>query len=415
MKFLSQQAVCALGLLAFLSGCARHAALSEEEVAQLHQSLFTIDTHVDVPRIEGAKDVDFLNAPRTQVTLEKMRAGGLDAAFFILFSQQGPLTDEGFAGAKKEALARYATIQRMLDRHSDKIALAYSATEARRIHDSGKLVAFLGMENGYPLAADPANLKEFYDLGVRYLGITHMGHNSLGDSSDPNKRAGDPDQLHGGLSKAGALMVAEANRLGIMVDVSHAHRDTALQLSEISRAPVIASHSAVQALSDVPRNMNDAQLLAVKESGGVVQVVAFDRYLKVAPPEKQEAVRALGKSVGLNAKNHNPNALPEEARIRYEEGRAEIEARWPGANVSTFVDHIDYAVGLIGIDHVGISSDFGGGGGIEGWNNASQTVNVTKELVNRGYSDEELEKLWGGNLLRVMSRVEEVAASLTQQ
>ncbi len=415
MRLLSRTIIYAIGLLALaLSGCSHRSALNEDEIAQLHQSFFTIDTHVDVPRVQDAQDIDFLSAPRAQVDLEKMRTGGLDAAFFILFSQQGPLTPEGFAGAKEEALARYATIQRMLDRHEDKIVLAHSAEEARRIQRSGKLVAFLGMENGYPLAGDPANLKEYYDLGVRYLGITHMGHNSLADSSDPNTRAGDPAQLYGGLSEAGTVIVAEANRLGIMVDVSHAHRDTAIQLAEISKAPVIASHSAIQALADVPRNMNDAQLLAVKGSGGVVQVVAFDRYLKVAPEEKQDAVRALGKSVGLNAQNHDPNALPEDARRRYEEGNAEIESKWPGADVALLADHIDYAVALIGIDHVGISSDFGGGGGIEGWRNAAETANVTAELVARGYRAKDLEKLWGGNVLRVLSRVEDVAAMLSQ-
>lgn len=414
MKFFFRKFFYATGLLVFLSGCAQLTVLDESEVIQLHQKLFTIDTHVDVPRIADAQEIDFLSAPHAQVDLEKMKTGGLDAAFFILFSKQGPQTLEGREDAKQQAIDRYDTIHRMLTRHSDKIALAHTAKEARRIHKSGKLVAFLGMENGFPLGSDPANLQEFYDLGVRYLGLTHMGHNALGDSSDPNTRINEPDQIHGGLSDTGRAIIAQANRLGIMVDASHAHHDTVLHMAQTSKAPIIASHSAVRALADVPRNMFDDQLVAVKNTGGVVQVVAFDRYLKKAPDEKQAAVMKLGIAAGLNATNHNPNSLPEEARLTYETGRAEIEAKWPGATVSTFVDHIDYAVALIGIDHVGISSDFGGGGGIEGWRNAAETANVTAELVARGYSTKDLKKLWGKNILRVLSQVEKVAATLNQ-
>ncbi len=398
------------GALLGITACTGAGTGTKMDLAAFHHGLLTLDTHVDVPRIEDAGDVDFLDAPRRQVTLANMREGGLDAAFFILYSTQGPLTTEGSDAAREEALARYATIQRMLTRHSDLIALARSTEDARQIHKNGKLVAFLGMENGYPLGGDPATLKTYYDLGVRYLGLTHMGHNRLGDSANPNARAGDPEQLHHGLSPAGHAVVAEANRLGIMVDVSHAHRDTAIQIAETSRAPVIASHSAVRALADIPRNMDDDQLLAVKKSGGVVQIVAFDTYLKLPPTEKQAAIRELGASVGLGAKMHDPNQLPDDKRRLFEEGRAEIEKKWPGADVSTFVDHIDYAVALLGIDHVGIASDFGGGGGIKGWQNAGETQNVTAELVARGYSREDIEKLWGGNLLRVLADVEAVAA-----
>ena len=416
MKRSVRRALCGTGffLALALSGCAHQGQLDANGIAALHRALFTIDTHVDVPRIGDAQDVDFLSAPHAQVDLQKMRDGGLDAAFFILFTRQGPLTPEGYAAARAEAMDRYATIHRMLTRHADLIELAHSAQEARRIHKSGKLVAFLGMENGYPLSGNPANLKEYYDLGVRYLSLTHMGHNALGDSSDPNTRLNEPDQIHGGLSDKGRAVLAEANRLGIMVDISHAHHDTALQIAQLSKAPVIASHSAVRALTDVARNMYDDQMIAVKNSGGVTQIVAFDRYLKKEPPEKTAAIMKLGKAVGLNAENHDPNSLPEDARLTYEKGRAEIEAKWPGASVSTFADHIDYAVALIGIDHVGIASDFGGGGGIEGWRNAAETENVTAELVTRGYSAKDLEKLWGGNLLRVLGDVERIAAALSR-
>ncbi|MEZ5565197.1 MAG: dipeptidase [Gammaproteobacteria bacterium] len=373
-----------------------------------HNALFTIDSHVDVPRIDEAEDIGDLAQPDAQVDIRKMREGGLDAAFFILFSMQGDLTPAGQVAAREEALARYRTIRRMLDRHPDQIELARSAADAQRIHAAGKLVAFLGMENAYPLGGDPANLQQYYNLGVRYLGITHMGHNKLGDSADPRRSAGETETLHGGLTDAGRAVVAEANRLGIMVDVSHAHRTTAIQIARASTAPVIASHSAIRALTDISRNMDDEQLLAVKATGGVVQIVAFSSYLKLSPPERTAAILSLAAEVGLTGGKHDPDALPPDMREKYLAERKAIDDKWPKVNatVADFVDHIDYAVRLLGIDHVGIASDFGGGGGIEGWRNAAETPNVTRELLARGYDTDDLQKLWGGNLLRVMTAVQ---------
>jgi membrane dipeptidase len=377
----------------------------------LHDSLFTIDTHVDILRIEEAQDKNYLTLPDVQVDIIKMEEGGLDAVFFILFSAQGDLTPEGYEGAQQEALARYATIRRMLDRHPERIELARSAEEAQRIHADGKLVAFLGMENGYPLAGDPANLQQYFDLGVRYLGMMHMGHNGLGDSADPNRAAREPETIHDGLTDEGRVVIAQANRLGIMVDVSHAHRDTAIEMARVSIAPVIASHSAVRGLTDITRNMDDDQLMAVKESGGVVQVVAFTSHLKITSRQRISAIIKLASEVGLTAGNHDPDTLSPEHREKYLTQRAEIDRKWPKvtASVADFIDHIDYAVRLIGIDHVGIASDFGGGGGIEGWRDASETPNVTRELIARGYSGEDIRKLWGENLLRVMAEVQHLA------
>ncbi len=383
------------------------AATAATDRPPLHDALFTVDTHVDVPRIDEAAP------PELQVDIGKMTTGGLDAVFFILFSAQSERTPEGHAGARQEALARHATIRQMLDRHPDRIELARSVAEARRIHAAGKLVAFLGMENGYPLAGDPANLAQYFDLGVRYLGIMHMGHNELGDSADPDRQKREPETEHGGLTPAGRAVVAEANRLGIMVDVSHAHRDTTIDIARISTAPVIASHSAVRGLTDISRNMDDDQLRAVAETDGVVQVVAYNSHLRAAPPERMPAIVKLAMRVGLTQGNHDPDSLPPDMREIYLAERAEIDRKWPKvtATVADFIDHIDYAVQLIGIDHVGIASDFGGGGGIDGWRDATETPNVTRELLARGYSEAAIRKLWGENLLRVMSRVAELAGS----
>jgi len=383
-----------------VTGCA--------ENLSLHDELFTVDTHVDVPPIEEAGDKDYLDLPDVQVDLVKMSAGGLDAAFFILYSGQGALTPDGHAAAEAEALARYATIKRMLDRHPDRIELARSVADAQRIHADGKLVAFLGMENGYPLGGDPAKLRRYFDLGVRYLGITHMGHNTLGDSANQNFAKGEPETVHGGLTDAGRAVVAEANRLGIMVDVSHAHSNTTLDIASVSTAPVIASHSAIRALNDIPRNMNDDQLRAVKGTGGVVQVVAFNSHLKHESPQRMPVLIRMFVKLKLPPGMPDLDAMDPQVRETYEREYAEINKKWPkaAATVADLVDHIDYAVQLIGIDHVGISSDFGGGGGIEGWQNAAETPNVTQELVARGYSRDDIQKLWGGNLLRVLAAVE---------
>jgi len=402
--------VAVVALAGMLSGPAT-AADARSESPEFHDQLFTVDTHVDILRIEDAEDKNYLNLPEVQVDLVRMEEGGLDAAFFILFSMQGELTPEGHDAAREEALARYATIRRMLDRHPDRIELARSVVEAQRINESGKLVAFLGMENGYPLAGDPANLQQFFNLGVRYLGFMHMGHNSLGDSADRSFSRQEPETLHGGLSDAGRSMVAEANRLGIMVDVSHAHRESSIEMARVSKAPVIASHSAMRGLTDIPRNMDDDQLMAVKESGGVVQVVAFNSHLKKESPQRLPAYVKLFRELGFSSGMPDTEAMAPEVREKYLKEAALINEKFPKAvaTVADFVDHIDYAVQLMGIDHVGIASDFAGGGGVEGWQNAAETPNVTRELLARGYDPEDIRKLWGENLLRVMSEVEKLA------
>ena len=380
------------------------------------EELMTLDTHVDIPPINEIGEWNYLDVPEVQVDITKMEKGGLDAAFFILFSQQGALTPEGYQGAEDAAMARYASIRRMLDMNPTRIELARTVEQARRINASGKLVAFLGMENGYPLAQDPANLEKYYELGVRYIGLLHMGHNGLGDSANANMSRREATTAHGGLTEAGRAVVAEANRLGIMVDVSHAHRDTAIEMAKVSTAPVIASHSSVRALADISRNMDDEQLLAVKKSGGVVQIVAFRRYLKKGHAERLPAIMTLARQVGFKSRHLDPDTLSPEMREKYLRESAEIDLKWPAvtAGVADLLDHIDYAVQLLGVDHVGIASDFAGGGGVDGWDNAAETQNVTAALVDRGYTDEDIRKIWSGNLLRVMAEVEGRARILAQ-
>jgi membrane dipeptidase len=401
----------ALATAALLAGCVG-ATREEADVArarEIHDRVLTLDTHVDIPFNYATDEVDPGVRGRAQVDLPKMREGGLDAAFFIVYVGQGPRTPEGNTNAVASAMTKFDAIRRMTyELYPDQIELAYTANDVERIHESGKLVAAIGIENGYVIGQDLALIETYHGLGARYMTLAHNGHNDISDSANP--RADEPAAEHDGLSAFGEEVVAELNRVGIMVDVSHISKAAMLHAIRVSRAPVIGSHSSTRALADVARNMDDDQLLALKENGGVVQMCALDGFVKVPAPERGEAVRALRAELGISGRDGLRNLTPEQ-RALYDERLVAIEAEWPRANVSDFVDHIDHAVNLIGIDHVGIASDFDGGGGITGWNDASETFNVTLELVRRGYTEEEIAKLWGGNLLRVWREVERVAAA----
>ncbi len=339
----------------------------EARARAIHEHVFTIDTHDDIEL--GFATSEFMPGDKAeaQVTLDKMKAGGLDAGFFIVYVGQSARTPENYLKARADALSKFDAIHRMVKLYPDRIGLATTAAEARQIHAAGKLVAFIGIENGYVIGKDISVLKDFRDQGARYLTLVHNGHNDIGDSAQPRTEFGDkgPEE-HGGLSTFGEKVVVELNRLGILVDVSHVSKKTMLAATRLSKAPVIASHSSVDGVYVHARNMDDEQLQVLKQNGGVIQLVAFKSYLK--------------------------------------EG--------DDANVSNFVDHIDYAVKKIGIDHVGISSDFGGGGGIIGWNNAAESFNVTMELVKRGYKEQDIAKIWGGNVLRILEQAEKTAVQL---
>jgi membrane dipeptidase len=377
-------------------------------------TMITLDTHIDIPLDYATDAVDPLNAANLQVNLTKMATGGLDAGFFIVYVGQTARTAENYAQAQADALTKFAAIHRMAEQlYPDRIAIAYTPDDVPRIAGSGKLVAMIGVENGYSLGANLEMLDRYFELGARYVGLVHNGDNDLARSAQPRTELGDPaaTELDTGVTTLGAAAIARLNRLGIMVDVSHGSKQTALDAIRLSVAPVIASHSSVAAITAHARNLDDETLRALAAKNGVVQIVAFDGYLKKQPEERAAATRELRQSVGLAA-NAQPTSLAPEQRALYEQGLRDIEARWPAATVVQLVDHIDYAVELIGIDHVGIASDFDGGGGITGWNDASETANVTAELRARGYGDEDIAKIWSGNLLRVWREVERTAAEL---
>ena len=401
----------------------------------IHDRVIALDTHVDIdPRNFTTEHPNYTDRLNTQVNLPKMFEGGLDAVFFSIYVGQGPLTPEGYQRAYDADMEKFAAVHRLAEQLApDKIEIAYRADDVAKIAAKGKKVALMGVENAYGVGTDITNIKKFYDQGARYMSLAHNGHSQMSDSNTGER---DGVWLYNGLSPLGKEAVAELNRVGIMIDISHPSKESMMQTLALTKAPIIASHSAVRALCDVSRNLDDEQLLALKKNGGVVQMVGFSGYVKQSPPpspERQQALAALRTEFGLPPAGGGGGgaggggggrgggglqSLSAEKRAEYQRRMAQVDSQFPPpprATVKDYVDHIDYAVKLIGLDHVGLSSDFDGGGGVEGWNQASETFNVTLELVRRGYTEEQIAKMWSGNLLRVMRQVEKVAAGLQKK
>ena len=379
----------------------------------VHCSVIAIDSHIDVPRDFATPAIDPGKDGKPQLTLPAMQRGCLDAVFFSVAVGQNERSPAHYQRAWDEARDMIAGVHRMVEQYPQQITLALTAEDIERAAREGRHAALIGMENGYPLGEDLGRLREAFDLGVRYVTLTHVGHNAIADSSVPIRELGDADAEHGGLSKFGRTLIAEMNCLGIMVDISHTSKATTLQAIDASRAPVIASHSGVRAVADTPRNLDDEQLRQIAARGGVVQVAGYSSYVKPNSPEKDRAIAQIAKEMRLDGPfgwAQAANALLADFGDRLEE----LDSRWPRASVSDYVDHIDHIVAQVGIDHVGIGSDFyaGGGaasGGLAGWMNVSEGEHITGELLRRGYSEQDIAKVWGGNLLRVMRATEAVA------
>jgi membrane dipeptidase len=400
----------------------------------IHERVITLDTHNDISASNFTAARNYTTDLGNQVNLPNMEAGGLDVSWMIVYVGQGPLTDEGYENAHGQAIEKFEAIHRLTEEIApDRIELALTSDDVRRISASGKKVAMIGIENAYQVGLDLDNIRDFAERGGRYMSLAHNGHSQFSDSNTGER---DDVWLHNGLSDLGRQAIEEMNRWGIMIDLSHPSKVSNLQAMELSRAPVIASHSAARGMNDHSRNLDDEQLVALKANGGVVQTVAFRSYVdgpkNMAYRDFSEAVTAavaeemdfeiLGG--GERGARRALQAMSPEARVAYQHGRSlvreaaaariksEVDPVTPPVDVADFVDHIDYLVGLIGFEHVGISSDFDGGGGVEGWNSAAETFNVTLELVRRGYSEDEIGMLWSGNLLRVLDEVQAVAAEI---
>lgn len=374
---------------------------SDIDVESIHRNTLVLDSHIDIELELIADDMDPWASGKSRVDLDKMKAGGMDGAFLIVFSPQGDDTPDGIAEAAGIAETRYKAIMRLAEKHSNQIELALNATDARRIHKSGKRIALIGVENAYPLGHSVTDVPFWAERGVRYMGITHVGHNQFGDSSNPSYRKGETKSFHGGLSPLGKDLISALNEAGIVVDVSHAGKKTMMQAVALSKVPVIASHSGALGVADNVRNLDDEQLKLLAKNGGVIQIVAYGGYLRNLTPE-QKAVKAnIRKEMGLED-DMAFLSIDEATEEVFDEKMEAADKLSFAPNISDLVDHIDHVVKTVGVDYVGISSDFDGGGKIEGWMDASETFNVTKELVKRGYNPEDIAKIWGGNLLRVL-------------
>lgn len=414
-----------------LSACQNEEQHITKKARAIHEQVITIDTHDDISTSNFTNGRNYTQDLDTQVNLPKMEEGGLDVSWLVVYTGQDDLTDEGYAKAYKNADEKFKAIHRLAEEYApDKIELAYTAEDVRRIVEEGKKVAMIGVENGYPIGEDLSKVEEFYNRGARYMSLSHNGHSQLADSNTGEE---DDEWKYNGLSELGRKVIKEMNRLGIMVDLSHPSKESNLETIKLSKAPVIASHSSARAVNDVSRNLSNEELEALKENGGVVQTVAFSSYIDSKKDKKhQDAAKDIINQVAdsmdfkilswdevgkMNKKDRESylstyREVRKKAQPRIKE---DVNEEAPPVNVADFVDHIDYIVDKIGINHVGISSDFDGGGGVEGWNDASETFNVTKELVKRDYSENEIRKLWGGNLLRVLNEVQAVAQKLQSE
>jgi membrane dipeptidase len=424
-----------LGVITFSCNTATYTAeetaLTEEQLVakakNIHENVITLDTHNDINVKNFTDSVNYTQDLANQVNIPKMNEGGLDVTWLIVYTGQDTLAEVGYAKAHEDAMAKFAAIHRLTEEIApDQIELATTSADVRRIHEAGKKVAMIGIENGYPVGTDIGNVKKFYDLGGRYMSLSHNGHSQLCDSNTGER---DSVWLYNGLSELGKEVIVEMNKWGIMIDVSHPSKESMRQMIELSKAPIIASHSSARALCDHSRNLDDEQLGWLKSNGGVIQTVAFKSYVNTEKNNaRSEGLNKLREqivdSLGIEWYDWSGfRALDEAAQMEFLDNRrivmaianekAALIADFPPAvDVADFADHIDYLVGKIGLEHVGISSDFDGGGGVEGWNDASETFNVTLELVRRGYTEEEIGMLWSGNLLRVLDEVQKVAEDI---
>ena len=390
------------------------AAESEEALVAralaIHDRVLTFDSHADTPlrMIEPGFDMAERHDPNetgSKVDYPRMQEGGLDAIFFAAFVAQDIRDDAGNGRAKALGLQMIDAIIDSTEANADIVGLALEPEDAYALEEEGKRAIYIGIENGYPIGADLSNIELFHDKGVRYITLVHSTNNDLADSATDSEGA-----EHDGISAFGEEVVLEMNRLGIIVDVSHGSEEVFYDAIAVSKAPIIASHSNARAVTDHPRNMSDEMLRLMAENGGVVQLTMLSSYLRDMPenPERDAAIAALRASM------KPPSEMTDEERTAMRAAFDEINEQFPApsANVQHVVDHIDHIVEIAGIDHVGIGCDFDGGGGIDGIFDVSEVANITIELVRRGYKEAQIEKIWGGNLMRVFRDVRAAAQEI---
>ncbi len=399
--------LCYFLLILLLPGCINNEERLVRQADKIHASILTVDTHCDTP-MEFSDSTFDLGKRNDEVCVDfpRMFEGGLNAEFFAVFIGQGPRNDSSYNMVHEKALNVFRAIHKNVSKNSDVAEIAYSSNDAYRLKKSGKIAAFIGVENGYPVGKNISRIKQYYDMGARYITLSHSKNNDICDSST------DPlGPENNGLSLFGTEVVREMNRLGMMIDVSHISDKAFYDVLKTTNAPVIASHSSCRALCGSPRNLTDDMLLALKENEGVIQICILSNYLKTPEPNPELQKKLMELKVKYGDYNSLSDSLKKQNRIEY---RA-IQKRYEKpATVKDIADHIDHVVQVIGIDYVGIGTDFDGGGGVEGCRNVSEMKNITIELLRRGYSKNDIEKIWGGNIMRVLGKVEKIAKSEPQ-
>jgi membrane dipeptidase len=375
-----------------------------ERARDIHKKIIAFDSHTDITLDFEGGAVD----GKSQLDLPKASRGGLNGAAIALFVQQGPRTAEGFAKARAEADKKYELIKAIAAQNPEKAAIAYSPDDVKRIAAQGKFAIAISILNAYPLGTDLSQIDAWYDKGVRILGFVHAGHNDWADSSRPNANLGNKQAEHNGLSPLGVEGVKRLNELGVLVDVSQLSSPAFKQVLSLTKAPVAATHSGVKGIVENSRNLSDEELEMIKRNGGVAQMVAFTNYVRQVPKEIIDRQKELQAEFGFEG-GTAPAGTGDAKRKEFTERNAAILAQVPRGTVAQLVNTIDYAVKKIGVDHVGIASDFNHGGGVVGWDNEGEALNVTVELLRRGYSEKDIRKLWGGNFLRVWAKAQSLA------
>lgn len=397
-----------IGLVALLTACGEAATESEASTenmfeSSLHSSLLTLDAHLDTPALFHRDSYDFsvrgsYYEDRTNADLPRLREGQLDGGFWVIYTAPGPLNKAAYIEARTSALLRQMSIRELAAKYENEVELAFVADDAERIHNAGKIVVFQSMENAYPMGEDLSLLEVFYTGGLRMLGLVHFRANQFADSSTD-------EPIHGGLSELGKALVKEANRLGMIVDASHASDDALRDMIAVSTTPVILSHSGPDGVYEHARNVPDDLLIQLAESGGVVHVNAFPGYLEelTPSPERAAALAMLSEKYGADY-----FAMSETQKAAYNAERAILDKEIPAPRSSfeTYKEHLLYIIELVGVDHVGIGADWDGGGGVDGMSDVTMVPKITQALVDAGYSEGDIAKIWSGNVLRLLRDVE---------
>lgn len=417
-----KQAILGAGLGLMLAACspsdtgadntAPGAAPARTAADDFHHSLIVLDSHLDTPAYFHTPDYDFsargdFDVDGTHVDLPRMNEGGLDGGFWVIYTPQGSLDDASYLAARNMAVLRQMSIRELAAKYHEDVELAFTAADAERIFAEGRKIVFQSVENSYPFGTDISMLETFYAGGLRMVAPVHFRNNQFANS------ATDVSPLHGGLSPLGEDLVREANRLGLILDGSHASDDSVRDMMALSTTPLVLSHSGPQGVYNHPRNLPDDLLIAIAEDGGVIQVNAFGAYLEqlTPSPERRAAIEALQARYGSDTAE-----MDEETRAAYREAMSEVNRQHPAprSTFEKFMEHLLYMLELVGPDHVGIGADWDGGGGVDGMKDITDLPKVTAALLDAGYSEEDISKVWSGNLLRLMAEVEAArTASIT--